>query len=129
MQEPIEERGGDNGIPDHRMMPRLSMGWSLRFGFFSRRHGLFGEPVLWRSPTTRPEERKRILRFIIQEALLDQPEAHAWRSVGQDRLADGRRERTSIVAAGSQLQRRLCRSRRSAASHQYPSGGGRLSKI
>ena len=29
-------------------------------------------PALWRSPTTRPEERKRILRFIIQEARLDQ---------------------------------------------------------
>jgi hypothetical protein len=29
-------------------------------------------PSVWRSPTTRPEERKRILRFIIQEALLDQ---------------------------------------------------------
>ena len=29
-------------------------------------------PALWRSPTTRPQERKRILRFIIQEALLDQ---------------------------------------------------------
>jgi len=32
-------------------------------------------PALWRSPTTRPEERKRILRFIIQEALLDQKRA------------------------------------------------------
>lgn len=29
-------------------------------------------PTLWRSPTTRPEERKRILRLIIQEVLLDQ---------------------------------------------------------
>lgn len=29
-------------------------------------------PALWRSPTTQPQERKRILRFIIQEALLDQ---------------------------------------------------------
>lgn len=29
-------------------------------------------PALWRAPTTRPEERKRILRFIIQEVLLDQ---------------------------------------------------------
>jgi len=29
-------------------------------------------PAPWRSPTTRPEERKRMLRFIIQEALLDQ---------------------------------------------------------
>jgi hypothetical protein len=32
-------------------------------------------PALWRSPTTRPEERKRILRFIIHEALLDQKRA------------------------------------------------------
>lgn len=29
-------------------------------------------PALWRAPTTRPEERKRILRMIIQEVLLDQ---------------------------------------------------------
>jgi DNA invertase Pin-like site-specific DNA recombinase len=29
-------------------------------------------PSLWHSPTTRPEERKRILRFIVQEVLLDQ---------------------------------------------------------
>src|SRR3984885_13774327 len=29
-------------------------------------------PTLWRAPTTRPEERKRILRLIIQEVLLDQ---------------------------------------------------------
>jgi DNA invertase Pin-like site-specific DNA recombinase len=32
-------------------------------------------PALWRAPTTRPEERKRILRLIIQEALLDQKRA------------------------------------------------------
>jgi DNA invertase Pin-like site-specific DNA recombinase len=29
-------------------------------------------PALWHAPTTRPEERKRILRMIIQEVLLDQ---------------------------------------------------------
>jgi DNA invertase Pin-like site-specific DNA recombinase len=29
-------------------------------------------PALWHTPTTRPEERKRILRMIIQEVLLDQ---------------------------------------------------------
>ena len=33
MGEPVEQRRRHLGVPDHRMMPRLSMGWFLKFGF------------------------------------------------------------------------------------------------
>ena len=33
VDETIEDGVGVGGVPDHRMMPRLSMGWSLKFVF------------------------------------------------------------------------------------------------
>jgi hypothetical protein len=34
MEQPVEERGGDDGIPDQRRKPPLLMGWSLKFALF-----------------------------------------------------------------------------------------------
>jgi len=33
VDDTVEDGVGEGGNPDHRVMPRLSMGWSLRFGF------------------------------------------------------------------------------------------------
>jgi hypothetical protein len=33
VDDAVEDGVGESGNADHRMMPRLSMGWSLRFGF------------------------------------------------------------------------------------------------
>jgi hypothetical protein len=33
VNEAVQDRVGVSGVPDDRMMPRLSMGWFLKFGF------------------------------------------------------------------------------------------------
>ena len=33
MGETVEQRRRHLGVPDYGMMPRLSIGWSLKFGF------------------------------------------------------------------------------------------------
>jgi hypothetical protein len=58
---------------NHRLYEAFILSQDLKAGDVKILEALASDlPALWRSPTTRPEERKRILRFIIQEALLDQ---------------------------------------------------------
>ncbi|MBB4189838.1 hypothetical protein GGE07_006544 [Sinorhizobium terangae] len=58
-------------------------------------------PAIWHSETTQPEDRKRILRFIVQ--------ARSGRH--QDSLADRRYQRTSNPTPSSILRSRLWRTR------------------
>ena len=67
-------------------------------------------PRIWHAPTTSAVERKRILRFIIREVVLDQKRSHA-----QNHLADRSDQRASSAAARSHL-RRLHRHRPTATT-------------
>lgn len=58
-------------------------------------------PRIWHTATTSAADRKRILRFVIREVVLDQKRTRG--QVAQDRLADRRNQRASRATARSHL--------------------------